>query len=192
MQRDLRSAGGKLAGNSAAAVIAAILLAAAAPGQASASAPGAASACVPPLPKLGSQEVVVCATRPQEYRINPDVLAAKKAKKEALAGRPKPPETLKDNSCKVVGPAPCMDAPMISLLGAAATAAEMAGRVAKGQEVGSMFVTDPQLTEYQYYQLAKKQREEKEADAAAKAAAAAAKPAPDAPATAEPPAITRR
>ena len=135
----------------------------------------AESACVPPVPNAGSQEIVVCATKPDGYRINPDVLAAKKAKKEALAGRPKPPETLKDNSCHVVGPAPCIGAPMINLLGAAATAAEMAARLGKGQEIGSMFVTAPQLTEYQYYQLAKKQREDKEADTAAKAAAAAAK-----------------
>lgn len=129
---------------------------------------------MPPVPSAGSQEIVVCANKPDGYRINPDVLAAKKAKRQALAGRPKPPETLKDHSCEVVGPAPCIGAPMINVLGAVATAAEVAGRLSKGQEVGSIFVTDPQLTEYQYYQLAKKQREEKQADAEAKKAAAAA------------------
>jgi hypothetical protein len=153
-------------------VIAALALAAALSDQ---PAQAASTACVPPVPQAGSQEIVVCATRPDGYRINPDVLAAKKAKREALAGRPKPPERLKDNSCKVVGPAPCMDAPVVNVLGAVATAAQVAGRVAKGQEVGSIFVTNPQLTEYQYYQLAKKQREEKEAEAAGKKVAAEAK-----------------
>jgi hypothetical protein len=148
----------------------------ASPAPAKASVPKTAeSACVPPVPQAGSQEVVVCATKPQGFRISPDVLAAKKAKKEALAGRPKPPETLRDNSCKVVGPAPCIGAPVINLLGAVATAGEVASRLSKGQEVGSIFVTNPQLTEYQYYQLAKKQREDKEAEAAGKQAAAAAK-----------------
>jgi len=134
--------------------------------------------CVPPVPDPGGREVVVCAAKPQGYRINPDVLAGKKAKRQAMAGRAKPPENLKDHSCKVVGPAPCMDAPMINLLGAAATAAEMAARLSKGQEIGSMFVTDPgQLTEYQYYQLAKKEREAKEAaEKAAKAKANAKAP----------------
>jgi len=145
-----------------------------APAPAKTAAPGE-TACVPPVPQPGSQEVVVCATKPDGYRISPDVLAAKKAKKQALAGRPNPPETMKDNSCKVVGPAPCIDAPMVNVLGAVATAAQVAGRLSKGQEVGSIFVTDPQLTEYQYYQLAKKQREEKDAEAAAKKAAAEAK-----------------
>jgi hypothetical protein len=162
-------------------VIAALALAAALSGQAQqAQAPAPAAktgetACVPPVPQGGSQEIVVCATRPDGYRINPDVLAAKKAKRQALAGRPKPPEQLRDNSCKVVGPAPCIGAPVVNVLGAALTAAQVAQRLAKGQEVGSVFVTDPQLTEYQYYQLAKKQREEKEAEAAAKKVAADAK-----------------
>ncbi|HWI89133.1 MAG TPA: hypothetical protein VNS11_07855 [Sphingomicrobium sp.] len=141
----------------------------------SASAKPLESECVPPVPSAGSQEVVVCATKPDGFRINPDVLAAKKSKKDALAGRSKPPERLKDNSCKVVGPAPCIGAPMINVLGAVATAAEVAHRLSKGQEVDSIFVTEPQLTEYQYYQLAKKQREEKEGEAAARKAAAAAK-----------------
>jgi hypothetical protein len=47
----------------------------------------------------------------------------------------------------------------------------MAARLSKGQEIGSMFVTDPQPTEYQLYVEAKKRREAKEAEEeAAKAA----------------------
>lgn len=112
---------------------------------------------------------MICAPRPQGYRIDPDVLEAKREKKEALAGRHKPPQNYKDHGCQVVGPAPCMDAPMVNLLGAAATAAEMAERLAKGEQIGGMFVTDPQLSEYQLYQEVKLRREAKEAEEAAKA-----------------------
>jgi hypothetical protein len=126
-----------------------------------------AAECSPAKPDPNSTQVVICAVRPQGYRIDPDVLEARRQKKEALAGRHRPPENYKDHNCQVVGPAPCMDAPTVNLLGAAATAAEMAERLAKGEEVGSMFVTDPQPTEYQLYQQAKKRREAKEAEAAA-------------------------
>jgi hypothetical protein len=129
--------------------------------------------CAPGPTDPDSREIVVCAPKPQGYRIDPDVLAAKRAKKQAQAGRPRPPNMMKDHSCAVVGPAPCMDAPMINLLAAAATAAEMAERLSKGQEIGSMFVTDPQPSEYQLYLEAKRAREAKEAEAAAKAKAAA-------------------
>ena len=81
---------------------------------------------------------------------------------------------------------PCMNAG-INLLAAAVTAAEMAKRLAAGQEVGSMFLTDPQPDEYHLYLMAKARREaeeaQKAADAKAKAAAAAA-------ASSQPPAHT--
>lgn len=127
------------------------------------------SKCSPASPDPNSSQIVICAPRPQGYRIDPDVLEARREKKESLAGRHKPPENYKDHGCAVVGPAPCMDAPMVNLLGAVATAAEMAQRLAKGEDIGSMFVTDPQPTEYQLYQQARKRREAKEAEAAAKA-----------------------
>ena len=153
--------------------------------KAATAAPAAADrTCVPSTADAESRTIVVCAPKPQGYRIDPDVLAAKKAKREMMAGRPhNPHETFKDNSCKVVGPAPCMDAPMINLLAAAATAAEMADRLSKGQEIGSMFVTDPQPSEYQLYLEAKKEREAKEAAKAAKAKAAAQQAQLAAPAT---------
>jgi hypothetical protein len=56
----------------------------------------------------------------------------------------------------------------------------MADRLAKGQEVGSIFETTPASGEYALYREAKRKREEKEAEAAAakaKAAAQAAQPA---------------
>ena len=131
--------------------------------------------CVPPAPTANSdREVIVCAVKPQGYRIDPDVMAARKAKKRQMAGRRTPPETFKQNNCATIGPMGCRGAPTINLLAAAATAAEMAARLSKGQEIGSMFVTDPQKTEYEMYKEAKAQREAKEAEAAAKAKAAAA------------------
>ena len=153
-----------------------LILAAALLGQTDAAPKTAPARCSPAPPDQNNTQIVICAPKPQGYRIDPDVLAAKRAKKEALAGRAKPPENYRDHSCAVVGPAPCMDAPMISLLGAAATAAEMGQRLAKGQEIGSMFVTDPQPTEYELYEEAKKTRETKEADAAAQKLREASQP----------------
>jgi len=140
--------------------------------------------CVPPPPGANSdREVVVCAVKPQGYRIDPDVMAARKAKKRQMAGGAKPPENFKQSNCATIGPMGCRGGATINLLAAAATAAEMAARLAKGQEIGSMFVTDPQKTEYDFYKEAKAEREAKEAEAAAKKAkaAAAAQPAPPTP-----------
>jgi hypothetical protein len=67
-------------------------------------------------------------------------------------------------------------------MAAAATAIEVANRLAKGQEIASLFVTDPHQSEYQLYQQARKRREFVEAEKATKAksdnapVAAAAKP----------------
>jgi hypothetical protein len=69
----------------------------------------------------------------------------------------------------------CRGGPTIDLLAAAVTAATMVEKAMKGENVGQMFVTDAQPSEYQLYQQAKKDREEKEAAAAAKAVAAAAR-----------------
>lgn len=116
-------------------------------------------------------EIVVCAPRPEGYRLDPDVLEANRAKR---SGRPKRPERMRDTSCAVVGAAGCIGAnPGINLLGAALTAAEMAARLAKGQEIGSLFVTDPQRSEYELYVEAKREREAREAEAAAVAKAKA-------------------
>jgi len=66
---------------------------------------------------------------------------------------------------------PCVNAG-INLLAAALTAAELAKRLAAGQEVGSMFLTDPHPDEYHLYLAAKARREAEEEQ---KAAAAKAK-----------------
>ena len=86
-------------------------------------------------------------------------------------GRPSRPSGtgVRQTSACAVGPRGCPNAG-INIFGAALTAAEMASRLAKGQEIGSMFVTDPEPSEYQLYLAAKAAREAKEAEKAAKAA----------------------
>jgi hypothetical protein len=118
------------------------------------------------------REIIVCVEKPQGYRIDPDVLASKRAMRGG--GRPKRPERLRDTACASVGPAGCMGAGAgINLIGAALTAAEMAARLSKGQEIGSMFRTTPEMSEYELYLEARRAREAKEAETAAAAAARA-------------------
>ena len=149
-----------------------------APKPAAAPAKSAEPGCKPANPDPNSRDIVICAEKPQGYRLNPDVLKAKREKHGG--GRPTRPGAagVKDNSCAVVGPMGCRGQMDINLIAAAATAAEMAARLSKGQEIGSMFVTDPHPSEYQLYLQAKAEREAKEAEAKAKATAAKAKAAP--------------
>jgi hypothetical protein len=120
--------------------------------------------CSPDAPDPNSDTIVVCVVKPDGYRIDPDVLAAKKAKRHADQGRPlNRSEKLADKTCSV-GPHACVDTG-VNLLAVALTAAQMADRLSKGQEVGSMFRTDPQMSEYEYYQQAKAERERAEVEA---------------------------
>jgi hypothetical protein len=118
-----------------------------------------------------SNVIVICSERQEGYRINPDVMEAHKEARSA--GRPVRPGGKPIPQC-TVGPQPCMYGG-INLLGVALTAAEMAKRVASGQEIGSMFETDPTPSEYDLYKMAKQRREAEEAQAAAEAAAKKAK-----------------
>jgi hypothetical protein len=136
----------------------------------------AADPCPTPDPKADQRDIIVCAQRPQGYRIDPDVMRARKSYREHL--RPKPPERFVDTSCRSVGPMGCGPPAGINLIGAVLTAAEMAKRLAAGKEIGSMFVTDPSPSEYQLYQEAKHEREAREAQAAAQAKAKAVAAAP--------------
>ena len=128
--------------------------------------------CSPDAPDPESGAIVVCVERPNGYRIDPDVLAAKKMKRQADTGGPRPPERFPDTSCSVVGAMGCAFAPSINLLAAAATVAKIADRVSKGEEVGSVFRTEPQMSEYEYYKAARTERERKEKEAAVTAYAA--------------------
>jgi hypothetical protein len=135
----------------------------------------AARECAPQSPSSNPNEIVVCAVKPDGYRIDPDLMEARREKKKGAAGRPKSPhESYADHSCATVGPMGCRGTPAINLIAVAAVAAQMAQRVSKGQEVGSMFETTPERSEYQLYLEAKKRREAREeAEAAAKLKAAA-------------------
>jgi len=117
-----------------------------------------------PPPSADSRVIVVCTQRPQGYRLNPDVMEAKRETRSP--GRPVRPGGKVTPDCTHVGPAPCVSAG-INLIGAALTAAQMAERLAKGQEIGSMFLTDPHPSEYQLYLMAKARREAEEAEKAA-------------------------
>ena len=121
--------------------------------------------------KDDTSAIVVCAPRIEGYRIDPDVLAAQRHAKNRT--RPKRPERLVDTSCQSVGPMGCRPMAGIDLLAAAVTAATMVEKAATGQNVGKMFVTDPQPSEYELYQEAKRAREAKEAEEAAAAKAKA-------------------
>lgn len=138
----------------------------------------AGSSAIPQCPqqRSDSQTIVICTERPQGYRLDPDVMEAKRETRSP--GPPVRPGGRVIPDCTNVGPQPCTTAG-INLIGAALTAAQMAERLAKGQEVGSMFKTDPHMSEYQLYQMAKARREAAEAQKAAdevrKAAEAKAK-----------------
>jgi hypothetical protein len=108
----------------------------------------------------GEDAIVICAEKPQGYRISPDILEAKRQMKSG--GAPRPNYTAPRPDCVVVGPMPCTTAG-ISLIGVALTAAEMAKRLSQGKEIGSMFKTDPHPSEYQLYEMAKADREAEEA-----------------------------
>lgn len=116
-----------------------------------------------PPPSTDGSVIVVCAPKQEGYRLNPDVMEAKR--EVHSGGRPVRPGGTIIPDCAHVGPAPCMSAG-INLIGAALTAAQMAERLAKGEEIGSMFVTDPHPSEYQLYQEAKRRREAAEEEKA--------------------------
>jgi hypothetical protein len=62
----------------------------------------------------------------------------------------------------------------INIVQAGIVAATMVGKAVKGENVGEMFITDPQPDEYQIYVELKRQREAEEAAKAAKLKAKAA------------------
>jgi hypothetical protein len=130
-----------------------------------ASAPDPCKTTAPKDVNPDTREIVVCAPRIEGYRIDPDVLEAQRAKKNHT--RPRRPERLVDRSCETVGPMGCRDGAGINLLAAAVTAATMIEKAVKGENVGEMFITDPQPDEYQLYLEAKHAREVREAEQAA-------------------------
>ena len=135
--------------------------------------------CAPQNKDPNAKEIVVCAVKPEGYRLPPDIVEARRLKKEGVTVRPRSPhESFADHSCANVGPMGCRGTPTLNMLAVAAVAAEISKRMAKGQEIGSLFETQKSSTDYQYYQMAKKNRQEREDAALAKAAKAKAVAAP--------------
>ncbi len=125
-------------------------------------------ACSPSAPAVETGEIVICVEKPDGYRIDPAVIEAQRqAKRKKL----KRPERLVDNSCESVGIMGCRGGAGINVLAAALTAAEMAKRAVNGENVGEMFITEPEPDEYQLYlEARRKQQEERAAKAAPPAA----------------------
>lgn len=126
--------------------------------------------CEPSGTDPKSLEIIVCAPKPQGYRIDPNLVEARREKKQGDAGPPKNPhESFAVHDCATVGPMGCRGGPGFNVMAAAATAAEAINRLFKGQEIASLFVTDPHQSEYQLYKTAKLRREFIDAEKAAKA-----------------------
>lgn len=117
--------------------------------------------------------ITVCAPPPQGYRIDPDVIRAKQIAHDHRL--PKKRELLRSTDCQVVGPAGCMNPPTINVVGAVMTAAKMVETAVSGGNVGKLFVTNPEPSEYEIYLAAKADREAEEREKAAQAAALALK-----------------
>ena len=132
-----------------------------------------AEPCRPGQRGANPSEIVICAERSDGYRLNPDVMEARREARSGSRPTRPGPGGMKDGTCSV-GPMGCGPPAGINLIGAALTAAEMARRVADGKEIGSMFETDPHPSEYQLYQAAKARREAEAAEKAAKARGQAA------------------
>lgn len=130
--------------------------------------PAPVEPCPTPRPTVENPEIFVCVTRPEGYRIDPNIVEAERARKANK--KLKRPERMVDRSCNTVGPMGCRGGGGINLVAVAMTAAEMARRAAKGENVGEMFITDPQPDEYQLYLQAKREREARDAEAKALAA----------------------
>ncbi len=138
------------------------------------SAPTAVAGCEAGQRTSNPNEIVICAPKIEGYRLNPDVMEARREIRSG--GRPtRPgPSGARPRDC-AVGPWGCGPQAGINLVGAALTAATMAKKALAGENVGQMFVTDPHPSEYQLYLAAKARREAREAETAAAAAQARAK-----------------
>ena len=122
--------------------------------------------CANPQPKADTQQIVICAPKTDGYRLNPDVMEARR--EIHSGGRPTRPGPMgaRPRDC-AVGPWACGPQAGINLVGAALTAATILKKAVSGENVGQMFVTDPHPSEYQLYLAAKARREAREAEISA-------------------------
>lgn len=125
----------------------------------------------PVCQSTATREIIVCAQRKNGYRLDPDVMEARREIRGG--GQPRPPEgRTRDNSCATVGPFGCVGGPTIDLVNAATVLATMATKAVKGENVGEMFVTNRDPDEYQLYLMAKARRQARESEQALAAAVA--------------------
>ena len=89
----------------------------------SAAATRAADSCQNRQEKQG--DIVICAERSSGYRLNPDLM---EAKRELKIQKLKRPENFARNDCATVGPMGCRGGPTINLIAAAAASASFASR----------------------------------------------------------------
>jgi len=122
-----------------------------------------------------TRTITVCAQRPNGYRLNPDVMTAKRIKRTGRGAAPRAPENFKRDECATVGPMGCRGQGVIDIPTAAIAAVQMIAKAVDGKNVGEMFQTDKQLSEYEIYLLAKAEREAREEEEAAARAKAAFK-----------------
>jgi len=124
------------------------------------------NSCVPGRRTSNPNEVVICAPKIEGYRLNPDVMEARR--EIHSGGRPTRPGPMgaRPRDC-AVGPWACGPQAGINLVGAALTAATILKKAVSGENVGQMFVTDPHPSEYQLYLAAKARREAREAEISA-------------------------
>lgn len=119
-----------------------------------------AADCETPMPDASTREIVICAQRPNGYRINPDIMEARRELRSG--GPPKQHDRIDPKEC-AVGPFGCNYlGGGINVVAAATTLATLAKRLSEGKEIGSMFQTTPSPSEYELYLAAKKRREAKE------------------------------
>ena len=136
--------------------------------------PVPAQSCETQQHKPDSREIVICAQRPNGYRLNPDILEARREARDALSRAARPSEWRHpQNDCTTVGPMGCRGEAAVNVVAAAITAVTIAKRLLDGKEIASVFETDPQPDEYHLYLAAKHRREAREAQAAIAAKVAA-------------------
>src|SRR5512133_4277989 len=73
--------------------------------------------CVNQNQNPNGNEIIVCAIKPEGYRLPPDIVEARRLKKQGITGPPhNPHESYADRSCANVGPMGCRGTQAINLL----------------------------------------------------------------------------
>ncbi|GAA4035485.1 hypothetical protein GCM10022281_14850 [Sphingomonas rosea] len=111
----------------------------------------------PCLDRTAEPGVILVCGKQEDFRIDPVVLEARKRLHNNL--RPRPREKFADTTCKTVGPMGCIGQSSFEVFSALGAAVTMAQKLASGQNVGKMFVTEHDPSEYELYQEIKREKE---------------------------------